>query len=120
MVVAVAAMSLGLSPVLLLAWWNWWRLSPVPIAPGVKVQVKSAQLTRDAEAEKPGETALLYVVCQVARAGQWRDLLQWEDEARRRSDESNPPEVRHELVYIRPAKKDHWPFALLGAPPLSA
>ena len=120
MVVAVACMALGLSPTLFLLWWNWWRLNPVPIVTGVKVQVKSTQPSREAEEEKPGETALLYVTGQVWRMGEWRDLLQPGDEAGRRPDEISPSYVRHELVYVRPAKKDKWPFALLGEPPVSA
>jgi len=120
MVVAVVFMALGLSPTLFLMWWNWWRLAPVEVVSGVKVQVKSAQLTREAEEEKPGETALLYVTGQVLRSGEWRDLLQVTDGSARRPDEISPSYVRHELVYIRPAKKDKWPFALLGEPPVSA
>jgi len=120
MVVAVVCMAMGISPTLFLLWWNWWRLAPVPIAAGVKVQVKNARLTRDAEEDKPGETALLHVTGQVWRSGEWRDLLQVTDDAARRPDEISPSYVRHELVYIRPAKKDKWPFALLGEPPVSA
>ena len=120
MVVAVVFMALGLSPTLFLLWWNWWRLAPVEVVSGVKVQVKSAQLTQEAEEEKPGETALLYVTGQVWRRGAWRDLLQVTDSAGRRQDEISPPYVRHEMVYVRPAKKDKWPFALLGEPPVSA
>lgn len=120
MVVAVVFMALGISPTLFLLWWNWWRLTPVPIVSGFKVQVKNSQLTREAEEEKPGETALLYVTGQVWRSGQWRNLLQPMDDAGRRPDEISPSYVRHEMVYIRPAKKDMWPFALLGEPPVSA
>jgi hypothetical protein len=120
MVVAVVFMALGLSPTLFLLWWNWWRLAPVEVVSGVKVQVKSAQFTREAEEEKPGETALLYVTGQVLRSGEWRDLLQLTDEAARRPDEVSPSYVRHELVYVRPAKKEKWPYALLGEPPVSA
>ncbi|MCY2994415.1 MAG: hypothetical protein NTY19_42090 [Planctomycetota bacterium] len=120
MVVAVVFMALGISPTLFLLWWNWWRFTPVPIATGVNVQVKSSQLTREAEEEKPGETALLYVTGQVLRSGEWRDLLQPTDNANRRPDEISPSYVRHEMVYVRPAKQDAWPFALLGEPPVSA
>jgi hypothetical protein len=81
-------------------WWNWWRLAPVEVASGVKVQVRSAQFTREAEEEKPCETALRYVTGQVLRAGEWRDLLQLTDEAARRPDEVSPSYVRRELVYL--------------------
>lgn len=94
MVVAVTAMALGLSPTLFLLWWNWFRLTPVPITAAsahVRVQVKSGQLTKDAEKEEPGETALLHVTCEVGRPGRWRDLLQFEDDARRQPDDFSPP-----------------------------
>lgn len=121
MVVALVAMSLGISPLLFLLWWNSWRFAPVPVATvNTRVQVKTAQLTRDTKEEKPGETALLWVTGQVLRFGEWRDLLQPMDEAGQRPDEISRSYVRRELVYVRPAEKDTWPFALLGEPPVSA
>ena len=121
MVVAVAAMALGLSPTVFLVWWNWFRLTPVPIVGAAAgVQVKSGELSKEAKEDKPGETALLHVTCEVGRQGRWRELLQFEDEARYQPDDPMPPYVRNEQVYIRPTKRTNCPFGLLGQPPVSA
>jgi hypothetical protein len=118
----VAAALVAFAPLAVLIWFTVLRLDAVEVAPGVRhVQVKPEQLQQAADDEKPGETALLQVICQVPTArGDWRDLYAFDDPLRRPSEEISPPYVRSERVYLRPAGKLQPAFALLGRPPLSA
>ena len=121
MAVAVATMALGLSPTVFLVWWNWFRLTPVLLTTAaVRVHVKDSELGKEGEEDKPGETAILHVTCEVETSGQWRELLQFDDELHRLSEDPMPVYVRNEQVYIRPIKPAKAPFGLLGQPPVSA
>ena len=121
MVIALVAMTLGLSPTVFLLWWNLMRISPVPIvAPAISVPVKSSELSKEAEDDKPGDTALLHVACDVGRSDRWRELLRNDDSARYQFNDVMPVYVRDEQVYVRSTKTALCPFALLGQPPVSA
>jgi hypothetical protein len=108
------------APLGLLVWANAWRLMSVVVTQcGQSVVVKPGRFQRETEDDKPGETALLQVTCEVPTIDGWRELLSDEDPVRRTVNVFDSCYVRNERVYLRNASDLNLPFGLLGRPPVS-
>lgn len=108
------------APLATLYWFAELRLQPVVTTElGRQVVVKSAQTHEEQEHEKPGETALLQVTCDIPVAEGWQELLRDGDKAHTDSMVLGSNYVRRERVYVRRVGSKHVPFGLLGPPPVS-
>jgi hypothetical protein len=119
-VALLAAAAIAFVPLILLVWFNTWRLTSVVAAQcQQQVVVKQKRFDFEKEEDKPGDTALLQVSCDVPCVDGWRELLRDDDPVRRNSSYSDWHYVRNERVYLRKAGDLNLPFGLLGRPPIS-
>ncbi|MBS0203939.1 MAG: hypothetical protein JSS49_13625 [Planctomycetes bacterium] len=113
------AAAVAFLPLAALIWFNVFRLSSVvatQISPAVVV--RPGRYEDEREKDKPGETGLLQIICEVPTVDGWSDLLCDQDPVLRQRDPQGSIYVREERVYLRKAGPLNLPFGLLGPPPV--
>lgn len=120
LIVLICAALLAVLPLVLLIWFNSGRLtSLVATQVSAHVVVKSGRLEQELEADRPGETGLLQIRCEIPTIDGWTELLRADDPRRLKVGLADTCYVRQERVYLRKAGDSRLPFGMLGPPPVS-